>query len=187
MDRIISVLIKRITKKTIIKNNITNKEILFFNIRNFLINLCLYVNLNKIANFLDIAETTIVNIFYEDSKIKFRTILTGNITTLKQKILEIKNHNIDYFIQIPDLIINGNNIVIKNIFFIDSNNNKIDVKKLLSEYIEYDCPIKIMNIINNNIIKLKIEYYLNFKLSEKIVNINDILDLSICDINTVLN
>ena len=45
MDRIISVLIKRITKKTIIKNNITNKEILFFNIRNFLINLCLYVNL----------------------------------------------------------------------------------------------------------------------------------------------
>lgn len=183
INSIASILIKRIITKIKVQHNSSKKNILFFNTRNNLINLFTYFNLTNIAKNIDIDENSIVNIFYEDSTTKFRTISTGNICKLKQKILEIKNYNTDYFVNIPT---GDDDILIKNIFFVNSKLEKIDVKKILSEYIEYDYEIKISDLIDNTIICLEIEYYLNFKLERKKIDIKNILDFHINNMNNII-
>ncbi len=163
----------KMSSKTIIKYNDTNKKIYFFTARYQLIKMFK-------CSFLDINENKKINILYIDPNIKFRTITYGNIKKIRQKISEIKNN--EHEIKMP------NEIIIKDICFINNLNVKTSIKKLLDEYIEYDYEIKINDIFDNNILYFYIEYYYNYKLYKKTISIQDISDTLISElINTVIN
>ena len=160
-----------------------NKKNIWFKLRYFIFSFLCMLHLDYIAKIFDIPKKSISNVYYENENIKFRTILYGNLLDIKRKINDIKKYDIDYFVK----IYNDSEIILKNIYFIDSENNKMDYKSIIEEYIEYECSIKISDIIDDTIKFLSIEYYKDFKLHKKNIDISEIRELLIGDIFFIVN
>ena len=170
-------------KITITKIN-TNTKIKYITLRLLIINILLYFKLP--SSYFDIGEFELLNIVYENSNIKFRTITAGNLNKIKDTIYNIKLCNIEDFIKMPERDINNNPIIIKNINQIKKN-NKQNIKEKIEEYIEYDYFINIIDMLDKNIEGLEIEYFLNYVPKNKFISLKDLEDIKITNIYKLIS
>ena len=85
---------------TITKLN-TNTKIKYITLRLLIINILIYFKLH--TSYFDIGESELLNIVYENSDIKFRTITTGNLNKIKNTINNMKLCNIEDFIKMASI------------------------------------------------------------------------------------